>query len=769
MLMWGRYNIANHLGAVFLASRIDVARGGKMTFRLNTPILSCIQVLLDGRPIFDTESHLAAPHGQTLEYSFSAQVSKGSHILSACALKLGRVTQMGFRLTCDREITAQLALASGMTRARRDQVERDVRALQLDRDLFYPDQDVAVRLGRSLESDTRLVCQLIRGGQTFKTIRRQPKGAGRIKIGRASEFGDGAYQLVCVFEDPTGNAITTRSFELQIRTPTAPLPGDGRKPRRKKELLKFFAARRGGIPDGIWPQDEVWPAVAQYALGQEVDEGIVADACEHISKRLDCADFVIQGIIRLLYWDRVAKRLSDEIRALMKETVLGFRYWVDEPGGALMYMGSENHRLLCHTAELLAGQLYPVEMFTNSQQRGLFHITKARMFLMEWFRQRGRFGFDEWHANSYYPVSMCGLVNLYDFVVDHDYAFRTLAANVLTTMCFNLAADSFHGVFGTTHGRSYTRVIVTPDTEGTASVLWYLYGEGSLHGDQGIGSIPLATSRYEPPALLTRIARDRKTVVESRQQQGSLIRASTTAHFVTYRTPDYTLSGLQDHRKGEFETATHVAQATFEDKTIVFLSAPQTSGDGAGLRPDYWSGHTAMPRVIQYRNVQSYNWRLGEFGWMTHCFLEQERFDKVVFDGNWVFAQKANGYIGIWSQHGMDVGEQGQYAGRELICEAPQNTWIIECGRKADWGDFRTFVCSLTSAAIDAQKECVTYESPSIGTFVTGWDVTPTVGAEPVPLRGYPLVDTPFSQSEYGSGNVTYTYGDETLDLQFDY
>ena len=99
----------------------------------------------------------------------------------------------------------------------------------------------------------------------------------------------------------------------------------------------------------------------------------------------------------------------------MKNTILGFRYWIDEPGEALMHMGSENHRLLLHSAEYLAGQLFPSDEFPNSQQRGLFHILKGRMYLIEWLQQRGKFGFDEWNSNCYYAVNTAPLTNVYDF------------------------------------------------------------------------------------------------------------------------------------------------------------------------------------------------------------------------------------------------------------------------------------------------------------------------------------------------------------------
>ena len=109
------------------------------------------------------------------------------------------------------------------------------------------------------------------------------------------------------------------------------------------------------LPEARKAREELLESLA------EVDEGIIRETCEFIAARKDCADFVIQGILRLMYWEREQRRLSPEINAMMKDTVLGFKYWVDEPGDTVMYMGSENHRLLFHVAEWMAGQLFPTE------------------------------------------------------------------------------------------------------------------------------------------------------------------------------------------------------------------------------------------------------------------------------------------------------------------------------------------------------------------------------------------------------------------------
>ena len=142
--------------------------------------------------------------------------------------------------------------------------------------------------------------------------------------------------------------------------------------------------------------------------------------------------------------EREEQRLSPEINAMMKDTVLGFKYWIDEPGDTVMYMGSENHRLLFHVAEWMAGQLFPLEEFTNSRQRGLFHVQKGQYYISEWLRQRGRFGFNEWHSNSYYPICIAPLLNIFDFSTVEPGKLLTigsLAEAVLDMMFFNMAAD----------------------------------------------------------------------------------------------------------------------------------------------------------------------------------------------------------------------------------------------------------------------------------------------------------------------------------------
>lgn len=715
---WASWFPSNHLVSAFISTRIMPDQPGAHRLRLTTRIASYAIVSLNGRIVFDSGVRPAVNMEgmDTSEFEFDVLLQSGENVLTVGLFRMGRMTRVG----CCIEML---------------------------------DGDATVRVAL---------------GETIRHI--VPTSAGETIFCKGADLRDGDYRIECAWTDQSGATLASVAYPIQKTTPIAPRIGYEFLEERKRIVLEHFA--NADKPRPIWSQ------VALYALGRydEIEEESIRSTCEYIAARNNCSDFALHGILRLLYWERSMPHLSSQIRALMKETVLGFKYWVDEPGDTVMWMDSENHRFLFHTAEWLAGQLYPTDEFTNCRQRGLFHAAKGRMHATEWMRQRGRFGFDEWHSNTYYPLCIMALTNVYDFAPYEDHKLRLLAGMVLDYMFFNLAADSFRGAFATTHGRTYVRDLKHSDFENIAPTMWLAFGMSTLRrGSSSLCPVALATSTYRLPKIIADIAADLTHVIESKIRQGVASKGyheffknkDRFADFVVYRTPDYLMSGLQDHRKGEYEPAVHVAQVTLGNHAAIFWSCPYTTSEGGGIRPDYWSGNTSLPRVIQYRNVMSLTWRLEPHAWMSHCFFEQARFDEVRFDGHGAFARVENGYVGIYSQHGFKVGDEGQYAGRELVCDAEENTWLVECGRQADWESFDKFVDACKSAKIQTQDGVNTFDSPSVGRFVTGWDIKPTINDEPIQLHGYPLVDSAWAHSDFGSGALVIRYGDETHELWF--
>jgi hypothetical protein len=781
-LAWGNYYISNHLGAILLATDVAPASPGARRWRLTQRMNARAILTFGGAVVFDNDGAPARREGGALVYEFEAPLPPGTTALGLALLRIGRFAQVGARLELlDGELHASAPLGEGAGPEERARIERQVSGLALGRDLFYPEEDVALRLGAEPTSAPLRVTLL--GPETPRDFGQKPVELapdeardyggtplavepgfrGELRVCGGAELPDGSYRLLCEWLGERGEPVTAAGFDIRKVSPAPPIPGKERGDERRRAALEFLGYTRE------WhPSPPVWNQVARYALGRydEVDEEVLAGMCAFIAARKDCSDFAIQGLLRLLAWEQRERRLSPRINALMKETVLGFKYWVDEPGDTVMYMGSENHRLLFHVAEWMAGQLYPTEEFGNSRERGLFHALKGRTFIAEWIRQRGRFGMDEWHSNAYYPICIAPLLNVYDFAISEDYKLRQMAGALLDVMLFNLAADGFRGVFGTTHGRSYGLYCKYADFDDTASTAWLLWAQGALVGGPfGIAAVSLATSTYRPPEVLYDIANDREQTVYSRQRAGVLPGSEQSAHFAVFRTPDYTLSAVQDHRRGEYESSTHVAQITLPNKAAIFWSCPQTSGEGAGLRPDYWSGNTTLPRAVQHRNVLALHWRLTDFAWMTHCLFEQGRFDEVRQTGGWVFARAEDAYVALWAHGGLRLGTVGQYAGRELLCDARVTTWLAECGRAADWGSFDAFVQAILAAPLESNGNAVMYTSPSIGRLVSGWDGAPTLDGRPIELRGYPLVDSPWASSRFGSGEFVIRYGGQEREL----
>ncbi|MBI5032923.1 MAG: hypothetical protein HZB51_20575 [Chloroflexi bacterium] len=767
-LSWGTYNIKNHLGAAFLSSVITPTQAGMRQWRL---IVNNIRALvsINGKIVFDSATSSPTSLGVAFEHHFQAELQPGDNIVNLGLFRIARMAQVGFRLDLvDSDATVRAPLAPEMPLDTRALVEEELNGLRLPRDIIYPGHNLGLKLenasaSSNLQSGFKLQVELVNSNaQVVQTV--QPTTAGEVVLAAGNALTDGVYHIYCKWLDREGSVFTSTSFKnIRRITPIVAPQGYDKIDERRRLALEHYADN--AEPD----MHRIWEQVARYALGQytRVDESTIRWTCEFIAARNDCADFVIQGILRLMFWERQQQHLSPEINGLMKDTVLGFKYWIDEPGDTVMYMGSENHRLLFHVAEWMAGFLFPTEMFTNSQQNGLFHYHKAFTYITEWLRQRGRFGFDEWHSNSYFPICIAPLLNVFDFaLIEGQYKLRQMVGAVLDEMFFNLGSDSYQGIWGTTHGRSYGIYIKHPDFEGTSALCWLLFGNGSLtKGTSGMAPVCLGTSTYKPPKIIFDMATDHTNVVEAKERQGILRTSMRHADFVVYRTPDYMLSGLQDHRKGEFESSTHTHQITLGNKANIFWSAPHTTGEGSGLRPDYWSGSSVMPRVIQYKNVMSLTFRLNDFTWMSHAWFPQELFDQVRFAGNWVFVCVKQGYVGIYSQNGIKVGREGQYAGRELQCWAHENTWLVECGREADWKSFDAFVGALSAARITLQGSVITFESPSSGCFVTGWDVVPTIDNVPIQLNRYPLVDSAWAHSKFGSGEIALTYGDQVYEL----
>ena len=595
---WGRYFYTNHVTAAFLSTLVTAEDPGTRRWRLLTHVTgrpSRVVISLNQELIYDSGAHSAGAALEQGEHHFRAVLRPGENVLNVGMFRIANFAQAGCRLeVTDGDMEAWIPLAQSMPLASRLRMETELSSVRLPRDLLYPEHEVIVYLGLAPASPVR-VRLLSSAGEALREVMASEPGPA--SLGPAGELADGPYQIECAWLDSAGAPVTSVAHSVEKVTLAPHLPGEKHQEERRR--IALTCATSAGRTIGSNQRPNIWAQVAYYAEGRydRIDERTIRDTCAFIAERRDCSEFVLAGLLRLMYFDQAERRLSPEIRALMKDTVLGFKYWLDEPGDTLMCMITENHAFRFHVDEWLAGQLFPDEEFANSHQRGLFHILKGRTYLTEWLRRKGRFGLSEWHSNHYLPTNFPSLVNVFDFARKGEDDLREMARAVLDYLCFILATDTFEGVFGTPHFRCYGRDLKHPEVEGTSPTCWLLYGTGSLvEGIIDDAVVALATSRYRPPGILSLMAADRQAVVHSRIRQALGVPWSdeVSAYYCVYRTPDYMIAGLQDFRKGGFGAGIHVAQVTLPGKAVIFWSCPHTSEEGPGLRPDYWSGNASM-------------------------------------------------------------------------------------------------------------------------------------------------------------------------------
>jgi len=647
-------------------------------------------------------------------------------------------------------------------------------------------------------------------------------------------------------------------------------------------------------------------ARARLDLGYEVPVGLVDahawDAkLEKIQALRDTADFDVADLLWAWHGARSSPVVVDELWPRVREALLGFKYWYSDPTPPGredgMWYWSENHQVLFHADEYLAGQAFPEEVFAVTGWTGAQHQARAARLLARWMDLRERFGFFEFHSNVYYAEDLRALLSLVEWA--DDPALRRRAEGLVDRMALDLALGTFRGAFGMPHGRSYKKDKMTSLDEDTWDAVRLLFDASTYDYQASLDGTAVrlaASERYRLPRAIQHIAQasapswstqrmgiplderepmdpqhppvaaygldyldeedlpvwwsmgaltvwqtlpltldvlDRYDLWEqplfepfaaakpllggdpatsqalARElawsvSMGLLSQVTTVA----YRTPDYMLATAVDFRPGARGHQQHAWQATLDAQAIVFTTHPATPpADSTAWRddpqPGAWTGSASLPRSAQWRNVAIHLYA-PQYGPMpapldvvtsyepyTHAYFPQDRFDEVARAGRWTFGRLGAGFVGLWSWREprwvtYDPARQatdGMTSPFELRAEGgPDNVWVVECGRAADWGDFAAF-----QAALGGREPVVTpregealpdgvergpvfdivYDSPSVGRVTFGWLGPFTVDGVERPLAGGPRFDSAWTDAPFDGQRVRVVdpLGGDTLVL----
>ena len=271
--------------------------------------------------------------------------------------------------------------------------------------------------------------------------------------------------------------------------------------------------------------------------GDDFDFRRLDGAYERIAARRDTADFRLQSLVRILYDHPDA--MPPEERERLKQAFLGFKYWIDQPGRDSMCFWSENHQILFASAEYLAGQYWPDEVFRNSGKTGSDHRAMARKRILAWLEQRWLYGFTEWYSNVYYVEDIAPLANLIDFAQDEEIVIK--ATIIMDLLLHDVATQSFRGTFISTSGRMYEDNKKSNRGNSMRSVIEHIWGKRAFGYEtrprRGMDVNFILCRKYRVPEVIRLVGLD---------QGPSVIRASNGLNVSELR--DEGLLGQENHQ-----------------------------------------------------------------------------------------------------------------------------------------------------------------------------------------------------------------------------
>jgi hypothetical protein len=634
--------------------------------------------------------------------------------------------------------------------------ERAFEQAHIERDVSNLGKGIVLRWADDLDTRMAYTCRLQDWRNRIYLEGSPQDGMDRsIDLSHPAQLEQGRYAVVVM---PPAETYYVHKVRYQRRMPvyvlgtefsTAPY---GTYEQRRREALAYAAQRDEGV----------YSEIAKMAMGRAAmaDTGVILAAIEGINRREDCSDFYLVGLLGVMLRYMDSNLFPTELKQPLRECVLGFRYWHDEPGADAMCYTTENHSILFHTCEILAGQLYPGHTFHNAAQSGQWHREKGERLALEWMRQRGTTGFTEWDSNCYFEEDLLALSHLVDLA--ESVQVRELAAVVMDKMFFTMAVNSYKGVFGSSHGRTYAPMITSGQMEATSGITRLMWGMG-VWNEHIRGIVGLASSSYELPPIIESIAHDTTREVWDKEQ-------SAGVNKVTYRTADYMLSSVQDYRPGEKGYQQHIWQATLGPDAAVFCTHPPCMSEDGAHRPNFWHGNYILPRVAQYKDVLIAVHSLPEDDWMgfTHARFPVYAFDEYALDAHWAFARVGEGYLALAAARGLELVKRGPGAYRELRSHGQHNVWLCMMGRQETDGSFQEFQGAVRALHIDLREQgvsCVTLRGESLS---FGWEGPLLVNGEEQPLSGFKHYDNPYCVSEVGAPQMDIGYGETIMRLHFE-
>jgi hypothetical protein len=647
--------------------------------------------------------------------------------------------------------------------AYRMKMENIFEGCHLRQDVYARKEQIMVYLPEGAAVTTPMIIRMrMAGGSIYAEAARDGRQTeAQQRMGFPYQSPQGSYQLrfmppLTEYYEKNVRITRTRHFYAAANVfSTAPY---GTYPERRSECLKDAALRGKTLFAEVAKMEGEW--------WKKIDEKTILQAVEEVRARNAGSAVALCGLLGIAYRYADHKKFPASLRAPLEECVLGYRYWEDEPGADSMDFRGESSRILFHACELLAGQRRPERVFPNAGMTGKRHLEKAERSALDWLRKRAGGGFADWDSGAAFEEEVLALSTLTSLAENEQV--MEISALMLDKIFFTIAVNSFQGVFGSTHGRATAAQVKTGYREPTSGITRLLWGMG-IFNEHLAGAVSLACSSYELPPILAAIAADRPDALGNRERHAGGAGAGADVNKVTYKTPDFMLSSVQDWNPGEPGRQEHIWQATLSPIVTVFTSHPACASEADARRPSAWSGNVRLPRAAQWKDALIALYRFTDDDWMgmTHAYFPVHGMDEHVIRDGWAFGRVLDGYIALKAARGMEFQTGGDNAYRELRSPGSPNVWICQMGRAALDVSFDGFIEKVLAMPVEFDGDRVDLTTLRGDRLSFGWKTPFLVNGEEQPLGGFQHYDNPYCACGLGAQVMEIRHGVDALRLLF--
>lgn len=440
----------------------------------------------------------------------------------------------------------------------------------------------------------------------------------------------------------------------------------------------------------------------------------------------DCADFALVPLL----WCRMvwAEDIGANVRARIDRAILGYRYWMDEPGNDVQWYFSENHALLFHTAAYLAGHLFPGETFVRSKRVGAEQSAVGRDRVRGWLDHFEQWEMAEFNSAPYFPIDLKGLSALAALAPDADVRARARAG--IVRLVEIVARSAHHGMITAAQGRSYEHTLCAGRSLELSALARLLWGAGNygrrMHCLPQM-AILLRDHDLGVPAALGAVADySGRDGVEWCFAQGQ----NRIAKLYHYKTAAYAIGSVASYRWHEWgyqETLLHLRLGTNPEAAIWINHPGEVIQFGFG-RPSYWGGSGTVPRVQQYRGLAIIDFALrDDQPDFTHAWFPRDAFDDSNIRGPLALARQGDGLVVLRGSGDLQPVGSGPSAAAELRLPGRRARWIVRVTDRADAADLNALAGRYSRlAAKDVDGGTIHLEDPEYGPVLFHPDGTVT-------------------------------------------